>query len=141
MVAVNFGDQPVRARRDGELVLEARPGDTAHRQTVPPHGGWITPSLDLAHASVSRGGARRRDSLWCCAGAMRAQAPSLVAKAHRCRDVDLALRRLGRRRRAAAALAVGRLEAEDAKHAGYVLEAPGVSWIEQWRRGCGRDGS
>jgi glycosidase len=41
-VAVNFSDQPVAAPRDGELVLEARPGDRAHRQMIPPHGGWIT---------------------------------------------------------------------------------------------------
>jgi alpha-glucosidase len=41
-VAVNFSDQPVTARRDGELVLEARPGDRADRRMIPPHGGWIT---------------------------------------------------------------------------------------------------
>jgi alpha-glucosidase len=41
-VALNFSDQPVTARRDGELVLEARPGDSAHHRTIPPHGGWIT---------------------------------------------------------------------------------------------------
>jgi alpha-glucosidase len=41
-VTLNLGDKPVTTRRDGELVLEARPGDTAHRHTIPPHGGWIT---------------------------------------------------------------------------------------------------
>jgi alpha-glucosidase len=41
-VAVNLADQPVTAPRDGELVLEARPGDSTHGQTIPPHGGWIT---------------------------------------------------------------------------------------------------
>jgi alpha-glucosidase len=42
VVAVNFGEQPVDITRDGEVVLEARPGDGADASRLPSHGGWVT---------------------------------------------------------------------------------------------------
>jgi alpha-glucosidase len=41
VVAVNLGDRPASVRREGELVLEARPGDASRSDAIPPHGGWI----------------------------------------------------------------------------------------------------
>jgi glycosidase len=41
VVAVNFGEAPAPLRRDGTLVLEARPGDGGDRDSLPAHGGWI----------------------------------------------------------------------------------------------------
>jgi alpha-glucosidase len=48
-IAVNLGSDPrpapqprqPRAHATDELVLEARPGDGADLQVIPPHGGWI----------------------------------------------------------------------------------------------------
>jgi alpha-glucosidase len=41
VVAVNFGDRSAPVRREGEIVLEARPGDGQDPRSIPPHGGWI----------------------------------------------------------------------------------------------------
>lgn len=41
VVAVNFGEQPIGIRRDGELLIEARPGDGADARRLPAHGGWV----------------------------------------------------------------------------------------------------
>jgi alpha-glucosidase len=41
VVAVNLGDEPRPVPAAGELVIEARPGDGADRDLIPPHGGWI----------------------------------------------------------------------------------------------------
>ena len=40
-VAINFSDSPAEHRGDGEVVLEARPGDASDPGVLPPHGGVI----------------------------------------------------------------------------------------------------
>jgi alpha-glucosidase len=40
-VAVNLSDRPATIARPGVLALEARPGDGADDNVVPPHGAWI----------------------------------------------------------------------------------------------------
>jgi alpha-glucosidase len=50
VVAVNLGDEPRLAPVAGELVIEARPGDGAERDFLPPHGGWIGRSIGSANA-------------------------------------------------------------------------------------------
>jgi alpha-glucosidase len=41
-IAINVGPDPAPLRREGELGLEARPGDGADVDMLPPGGGWIT---------------------------------------------------------------------------------------------------
>jgi alpha-glucosidase len=41
LVAVNFGEGTAPVSRRGALVVEARPGDGADPDALPPHGGWI----------------------------------------------------------------------------------------------------
>jgi alpha-glucosidase len=41
---VNLGEQPAPVDVHGEVVIEARPGDAADREAIPPRGGWIARS-------------------------------------------------------------------------------------------------